>query len=134
LTAVNETVNVAGGGLGSEIGATVAVASGAGLPPDGPGSGGGGWSPVLAGGAYEGARISVPRWRWDAVVAELVEGRQSEAVARLMLLDEAEWSDDIAGVELLARCLHCREALPAGRTRFCDLVCEAAFYAEPHSE
>jgi len=81
---------------------------------------------------YEGNRIAVPRGLFDACVAELVEGGMAAPRARAFLLDEHEWSDDIVGVELLdlRLCLHCRGLLEPPQQRFCDAVCEAAFYIE----
>lgn len=79
---------------------------------------------------YEGERLAVPAALMDDAVAELVKGGELEHIARLLLLDEAEWSDDIEGVELVSLCLHCRRPLGEGRERFCDVVCEAGFYVE----
>jgi hypothetical protein len=64
---------------------------------------------------YEGERLAVPWALFDDVVADLVAGDLPEGAARAKLLDEAERSEDSAGVEALTFCLHCRKPLPAGR-------------------
>jgi hypothetical protein len=64
-----------------------------------------------AAGRYEGDRLFVPRDVFEDCVAKLV-----------------------GGVELLDNrlCLHCRGLLEPPQQRICDVVCQAAFYAEAH--
>lgn len=80
--------------------------------------------------AYDGERVSVPRWLFDEAVAELVEGGMTDAAARSRLLEECEWID-VEGTALLPLCLHCRSPLPLG-WQFCNVLCQAAFIVDVH--
>lgn len=81
---------------------------------------------------YEGEQVAVSVEAFEARVQVLISTGVREGAARGIVLDEAVWRPDMAGVVELPRlCLHCRQ--PSRERRFCNVVCEAGFYAEVHS-
>jgi hypothetical protein len=78
---------------------------------------------------YEGDEITVSAAAVQLRVRVMVAGGSREDVVRRTLLVERWWSTAMAGVERITRLwLHCRRPV-AGAWRFCNVVCEAGFYA-----
>jgi len=85
---------------------------------------------------FVGERFSIDADAFADALDELVEGGMPEEEAHLFLLQDEEWSPDMEGVAALPSwplCLPCRLPLWPTQSRFCDVVCEASFYAAAYS-